>query len=378
MLAVRQEVQDGGEDLDRVGAAVGGAPGGAEHHRGTAPRGVGEPVSRLRQADVPLRAAGGSGPRPVLVADARGRREDRDEGHSGGGGGTGAGADRRTPAFPGARARVGRGRRTTVRRAAEGGGPPGGGAKRGLAAAFHAETAREVTALLGPDVAAPLDFEALEVALRRRALQLAARLLAQHLNADTSDYAGPWLPCVCCGGPARYAGRHAKTFTTVLGPLPLTRAYYHCAACAQGFCPRDRALGVDGTALSPAVTRMVGTAAALVSFAEGSALLGDLAGLTVPAKQVERTAEALGREIAADEREQVVPAEAAEIAPTRSLGLDGTGVPMRTAELAGRPGKQGDGSAKTREVKLCTVWSAEGRDTAGVPVRAAGSVSYSE
>jgi len=216
-----------------------------------------------------------------------------------------------------------------------------------------------------------------ETAARRGALAVAAQAVARRLNADTSDYASPSLPCPRCGGPARYAGRHAKTFTTALGPLPLTRAYYPCAPCAQGFCPRDRALGVEGGSLSPAVTRMVGTAAALVSFAEASELLGALAGLPVPAKQVERTAEALGIETAEDERQQVVPAAAAEIAPTMYLGLDGTGVPMRKAEVDGRPGKQADGSSKTREVKLCTVWSAEGRDAEGVPVRDPGSVSYS-
>ena len=217
----------------------------------------------------------------------------------------------------------------------------------------------------------------MEVACRRQALALAARCLADHLNADTSDSVGPSCPCPRCGGPARYAGRPAKTFTTALGPLPLTRAYYHCAPCDSGCCPRDRAWGLDGTSLSPAVPRMVGTAAALVSFAEGSELLGALAGLPVNAKQVERTAEALGQAIAADERQHVVPAAAAEIPPTLYLGLDGTGVPMRPAEVGGRPGKQADGAAKTREVKLCTVWSAEGRDAEGVPVRDAGSVSYS-
>jgi len=215
-----------------------------------------------------------------------------------------------------------------------------------------------------------------EVACRRQALQLAARLLAQHLNADTSDHAGASLPCPC-GQPARYAGRHAKTFTTALGPLTLTRAYYHCPTCGQGFCPRDQALGLADTGLSPAVTRMVGTAAAMVSFAEGSELLGALAGLPVNAKQVERTAEALGREIAEDDRQQAGSAADTEIAPTMYLGMDGTGVPMRKEEVAGRPGKQGDGSSKTREAKLCTVWSAEGRDADGVPVRDAGSVSYS-
>jgi hypothetical protein len=57
--------------------------------------------------------------------------------------------------------------------------------------------------------------------------------------------------------------------------------------------------------------------------------------------------------------------------------MDGTGVPMRASELKGRSGKQPDGSSKTREVKLVTVWSAEGRDEHGVPVRDPGSVSYS-
>ena len=45
---------------------------------------------------------------------------------------------------------------------------------------------------------------------------------------------------------------------------------------------------------------------------------------------------------------------------------------MRQTEVAGRDGKQADGTAKTREVKLCTVWSAEGRDTEGVPRRDEG------
>ena len=216
----------------------------------------------------------------------------------------------------------------------------------------------------------------METAARRGALAVAARAVARRLNADHTDHAGPRVPCRC-GQPARYAGRKVKTILTALGAMPLERAYYHCDACRHGFCPRDRVLGVEGASLSPAVTRMVGTAAALVSFAESSELLAALAGLAVEAKQVERTAEALGREVAADERQRVVPAGVAEIAPTLYLGMDGTGVPMRKAEVQDRPGKQADGVAKTREVKLCTVWSAEGRDADGVPVRDAGSVSYS-
>ena len=182
------------------------------------------------------------------------------------------------------------------------------------------------------------------------------------------------MPCVC-GKPARYAGRRPKTFQSALGELTLDRAYYHCEGCEAGFCPRDRALGLEGASLSPAITRMVGLAAAMVSFAEGSELMGELAGVRVDAKQVERTAEALGREIAQDERQVVDPSPPS--ASTMYLGMDGTGVPMRASEIKGRQGKQPDGSAKTREVKLVTVWSAEARDEEGKAVRDAGSVSYS-
>jgi len=212
------------------------------------------------------------------------------------------------------------------------------------------------------------------MAARRQALRLAARALEQRLNADTSDHAGAELPCAC-GGSAQYHGRHEKTFASALGFLRLERAYYHCARCQRGFCPRDRSLGLTLASLTPGVLRMTASAAALVSFQESSGLLRELAGVEVSAKQVERVAEALGAEIAADEQKSVE--KTGPGAPTLYLGMDGTGVPMRPSEVAGRAGKQADGSAKTREAKLVTVWSAESRDAEGKPRRDPGSITYS-
>jgi hypothetical protein len=57
--------------------------------------------------------------------------------------------------------------------------------------------------------------------------------------------------------------------------------------------------------------------------------------------------------------------------------MDGTGVPMRSSEVANRAAKQPDGSAKTREAKVVTVWTAESRDEQGKPVRDPGSITYS-
>ena len=49
--------------------------------------------------------------------------------------------------------------------------------------------------------------------------------------------------------------------------------------------------------------------------------------------------------------------------------VDGTGVPMRPEELVGRKGKQPDGSAKTKEVKLGCVFTQTRTEEAGSPLR---------
>ena len=138
-----------------------------------------------------------------------------------------------------------------------------------------------------------------------------------------------------------------KTLESVLllGPLFLERAYDHCSPCQSGFCPRDRHLRLEMFSLTPGVWRMTASTAALGNFVESSSLLRELAGVEVSASQVERAAEALGAEIAADEHNGGEPA--GDTAPTRYLGMDGTGVPMRNSEVADRAGKQPDGSAKT-------------------------------
>lgn len=214
------------------------------------------------------------------------------------------------------------------------------------------------------------------MAARREVFKIAAGAVERRLNDDHSDYRGPTRVCPC-GHQARYAGRHAKTIRTALGAMTLKRAYYHCSVCRSGWFPRDHALGIAHESLSPAVTRMIGLVGAMVSFEEGSELLRELAAVRVEAKQVERTAEALGKQVAADERTDTEPLLEADLPSTLYLGMDGTGIPMRKQELAGCVGKQADGSAKTREVKLCTIWSAEGRDPqTGLAVRDPGSVTY--
>ena len=58
------------------------------------------------------------------------------------------------------------------------------------------------------------------------------------------------------------------------------------------------------------------------------------------------------------------------------VSADGTGVPMRKEELAGRAGKQPDGSAKTRMAYLGCVFTQHRTDEKGHPVRDYQSTTY--
>jgi len=69
-------------------------------------------------------------------------------------------------------------------------------------------------------------------------------------------------------------------------------------------------------------------------------------------------------------------ATCAEAIPILYAEVDGTGVPMVAEELAGRPGKQEDGSARTREVKLGAIFTQTQTDEEGLPVRDHASTTY--
>lgn len=58
------------------------------------------------------------------------------------------------------------------------------------------------------------------------------------------------------GHEAEFVSYRDKVIDTALGPVTITRAWYHCAACKHGFAPRDAELGVAGQSLSPGLAAM--------------------------------------------------------------------------------------------------------------------------
>jgi hypothetical protein len=142
------------------------------------------------------------------------------------------------------------------------------------------------------------------------------------------------LPCAC-GRQAQYIELRTKQVLTALGPTRMERPYYLCLSCHRGQFPVDRELDVQGTALSPAVRRMMGLIGHEVAFNRGRAQLKLLADLTVTAKAVERTAEAIGRDILAHHQQEIrrakqleLPVVAGPRIPILYIQADGTGVPV--------------------------------------------------
>jgi hypothetical protein len=138
--------------------------------------------------------------------------------------------------------------------------------------------------------------------LRAGLLKLGGSMLGQLLSADPGQR-GPRLPCGL-GHEAEFTDYRDKVIDTVLGPVTLRRAWYHCAECKHGLAPRDAEPGVGGTSLSPGLAAMNDTAAAAGPFAKAAGLLEDLAGVSLTVKRAERAAEASGAAQSAAVRER--------------------------------------------------------------------------
>jgi hypothetical protein len=224
--------------------------------------------------------------------------------------------------------------------------------------------------------------EAVELAIRAAVMELGRSVLEPLLAAD-AGHRGPRAQCGA-GHQAQFVSYRDKSFDTVLGPVTMNRAWYHCAQCGHGLAPRDAELGVAGTTMSPGLAKMTDRAAAAVPFTSAARLVGELAGITLTAKRLGRCAEAdgaaaaavIGARAAAITARTVIPMPPADLPGIMYIAVDGTGVPVVAAETEGRDGKGEDGKAHTREVKLCCVFTQTTTDADGWPVRDPHSSSY--
>jgi hypothetical protein len=212
------------------------------------------------------------------------------------------------------------------------------------------------------------NLEAIELGLRQALLQDGRRLLEELLNQTQEHLAlntsAPGEKC--------HPGR-VKKGRTIFGPVQLRRRYFYNPSTHRGRAPLDQALGlVHG--FSPALVRLSSRAAARQGYEGASQDLQALAGIEIQGRQIQRLVNAVAPQIALQLKEG--RSLETDPIPVMYVEVDGTGVSMVASELAGRKGKQPDGSAKTREVKLGSIFTQTRCDEQGHPERDFSSTTY--
>lgn len=246
---------------------------------------------------------------------------------------------------------------------------------------------REVDQLLGVIFqerrkAGRLDLEAVEMAMRSALHRAGAAALSKLLQFPVPAAEQRSRSC-SCGEQAHYRELRSKPVLTALGPAEVSRPYYVCPDCHAGQFPADRELDIENTEFSPGVRRMQAVVGQEAPFDHGREQMQVLAGLEVTAKSVERTAEAIGAEIAQGEQVTIqkalrldLPVMACQPIPILYVQIDGTGVPVVKKETVGRPGKTPGQPAHTREAKLGCLFTQTTWDSDGYAIRDPDSTTY--
>jgi len=225
-----------------------------------------------------------------------------------------------------------------------------------------------------------IDLEATEMAMRSALHRAGAAALSQLLQFPAPSERTRACPC---GQQAHYREQRSKPVLTAVGPVEVLRPYYLCAHCGVGQFPVDVELDIENTEFSPGVRRMQAMVGQEAPFDHGREQMKVLAGLQVTTKSVERTAEAIGADIAQREQAEIqkalqleLPVVAGEPIPVLYVQMDGTGVPVVKKETVGRQGKTEGQPAHTREVKLGCVFTQTTWDQEGYPIRDLDSTTY--
>jgi Uncharacterised protein family (UPF0236) len=215
-----------------------------------------------------------------------------------------------------------------------------------------------------------LAVQQLEVLVRTAVFKSANALVGFLLQgaADTIDAAYQPQP----GQQSK--GRVKTQVEGMFGSFPLERDYYYHEGKRQGHYPADAALGLE-TGHTPALTRLMCVEGAdETSYQKAEQHLAETGGIHVSARQIQRMVQRVGAAAQKWQEREAQPGGSA--VPILYVSADGTGVPMRKEELAGRVGKQPDGTAKTRMAYLGCVFTQHRCDEKGHPVRDYESTTY--
>ncbi len=163
-----------------------------------------------------------------------------------------------------------------------------------------------------------------------------------------------------------------RRIITLFGDVKLTRAYY--LGPNGGRYPMDELLGLHDQYTSAVAQLMCWSGAMDPSFEQASETLKRFAELDIPGRQVQRVIGQFASN-ASEWKESRAYSEPQKPVSVLNIQADMTGIPMRPEELVDIKGKQPDGSARTRQIKIGCVFT-QSIDSKGQPQRDPSSSVY--
>jgi hypothetical protein len=208
----------------------------------------------------------------------------------------------------------------------------------------------------------------LETTLRAAAQKDLAIVLEQFLNRELPRL----LPEAQRRKGEQFHSWRYRRVVTLAGPIHLRRAYY--LGPQGGRCPLDEQLALHHQYTQAVAQLMCWAGAMDPSFEQASQTLHRFAALDIPARQIPRVVQHYA-DPALTWMQNRPASPQSKPAAVLNLQADMTGIPMRPEELRDVRGKQPDGSAKTRQIKLGCVFT-QSRGADGTPQRDPFSSTY--
>ena len=172
-----------------------------------------------------------------------------------------------------------------------------------------------------------------------------AELTQTLVEASADRQQVPEPACPACGKPMRYKGHKPKRVVTETGEVTVERAYYHCAACQQGFFPLDERWGLSASHYSDGMNQqMVWLSGLVPSYAHAAEVCARIGPRCVPGTTLwRRTQGQVERERAQVVPERVVlPGPGQEHPQVKGVSLEGGG--STCAARGGRSSKWARGA----------------------------------
>jgi len=176
------------------------------------------------------------------------------------------------------------------------------------------------------------------------------------------------MPCPHCGSILHARGSVNRTVETMVGTVSLTRPYFYCLRCGEGFYPLDEALQLAERRKQWDMQKAAASLATEVPYETASELFSELTGLSLSDHTVYEVVGEISQGLTildvsptADEISQRVAevAQGKKWRPILVLAIDGADVPTRPETAKGRrPGRKRKRAKRAR-------WQGQWRETKG-------------